>query len=270
MNNNPIGVFDSGIGGLTVLEEIKRVLPKLAINYLADTKSLPLGNKSAGYILERVIKGIDFLFSRGCNLVLLACNTASVTSIRKIQQDWLKKNYKLKNVLGISFPLIEEIKQKYSFLKDEPGLIFSTYATHKTEFYESELAKIGFRYIETISSSKLVMSIEQEDRIAIGREIEKLMESSKIKPNLVKFVILASTHYPLALEEFKNNFSSETFLIDSSKTVAIRLENYLKRHSEYIVGNGVDLYWETDKSPNINEKASRILKTAVSFNSIEL
>ena len=102
-----IGFYDSGIGGLTILKEVLKINPEISFAYLADFEILPLGSKSIDFIQNRIKKVCSYLFSNGCDLVVLACNTASVNSIRHVQQVWLKENFKEKQVLSITKPLYE-------------------------------------------------------------------------------------------------------------------------------------------------------------------
>jgi len=110
MINGALGLYDSGIGGKTILKEMRKLFPNIEIHYLADTKHFPLGDKAPGEIKEAVKKGVSFLFDKGCVLVILACNTASVNTIRYLQQSWIKKNYLGKKVLGVSIPLLNTFK----------------------------------------------------------------------------------------------------------------------------------------------------------------
>src|SRR4030043_492942 len=116
-----LGVYDTGLGGLVILKEIIKIFPDISIKYLADTKVLPLGIKPKLKIQKRMEEVIDYFFENECSLVILACNTASVTSIRKIQQEYIKEKYPGKNVLGISIPLLERFKESHSELKNQKG-----------------------------------------------------------------------------------------------------------------------------------------------------
>src|SRR3989338_6312695 len=102
-----IGIFDSGLGGITVTKEVLRLLPEYQILYLGDTARTPYGNRSQDLIYQFTQTAIDYLFKQGCQLVVVACNTASAEALRKIQQEWLPKNYSERRVLGVIRPVVE-------------------------------------------------------------------------------------------------------------------------------------------------------------------
>ncbi len=102
-----IGIFDSGIGGLTVVKQLFRQLPEYQLLYLGDTARTPYGNRSQELIYDFTVQAVDYLFRQGCCLVVLACNTASAEALRKIQQEWLPKNYPDRRVLGVIRPIVE-------------------------------------------------------------------------------------------------------------------------------------------------------------------
>jgi len=138
-----IGFYDSGVGGLTILSEFYKVLPNKSYIYFADQAYCPLGDKTPQQIFARTIYGLEYLFSQGCDLVVLACNTATAYSIRKIQQKWLPKNYPNKKVLGIIRPVGEYFfnqitQQNPNQQKWTVGLL-ATNATIKSNFYQEEL-----------------------------------------------------------------------------------------------------------------------------------
>ncbi len=267
MANNSIGFFDSGLGGLAILKKVREYLPNTAINYLGDTKSLPLGIRSIKYIRERTIRGVEFLFSRGSNIVVLACNTASVTSIRKIQQVWLrKKRYSKKNVLGVSLPLLEEMRMRRFFLKSKRGLILSTPATKKQNFYSDELKKLGFKYVEEISGKNLAMQIEAGDKKTINEEVREILKSHRKTLGDIEFVIFACTHYPLVEEIISPYFTKETLFIDPSDWIARRLKKYLKRHPEYKINGGPITYWLTANHKGFKARAEKLLGVETTFN----
>ena len=105
--SNRIGVFDSGLGGISVLKKFLTELPDYHYLYLGDTARVPYGDKSPDIIYNYTIQAVDFLFKQGCNLVIIACNTASAQALRRLQQEWLPKNYPQRRVLGVIKPLAE-------------------------------------------------------------------------------------------------------------------------------------------------------------------
>ena len=137
-----IGVFDSGLGGLTILKEILKVLPKYDYIYLGDSARAPYGNKSQGLIYNYIKEAVDFLFKKGCRIVIIACNTASAKALRKIQQEWLKDYYPNRRVLGVIIPVVEEASKIIMSApkKNKIGII-GTQSTIKSGVYGKEFSK---------------------------------------------------------------------------------------------------------------------------------
>ena len=227
-----VGFYDSGIGGLTILKEVLKLQPNFSYIYFADTQALPLGDKSVEFIRNRVTEACIELFNCGCNVVVLACNTASVTSIRYIQQVWLKENYPNKQVLSIAIPLIELANNKLLELKLSSGLIFSTLATHNSGFYQYKLITDGFLNCKSVSLSGLANAIEDGDNASISHIINTQVVDQKINPHSIKYIILACTHYKWAISEIKAIFPVAE-IIEPSQILAVKLFDYLKRHPEF-------------------------------------
>lgn len=244
MIKGALGLYDSGIGGKTVLNEIRSLFPNIEIHYLADTKNLPLGNKSTNEIKKITQMGVEFLFKKGCSIVIIACNTASVNSIRYLQQEWLNNNYPNKKLLGVSIPLLELLNEKYKFLKNKKGLILSTPSTHKANFYTTILKKLGFKNLISVPCPDLAETIETGDKTKIKNKIYKLF-SRYNHSNDCNFVILACTHYPLAIKQFRQVFQNNMIFIDLSKTTAKKFKEYLIKHKEYILKSGKIHFWKT-------------------------
>lgn len=253
-----LGIYDSGVGGLNVLTEILKQNPQTSFQYFADTKVLPLGDKSVNFIQNRVQLACEFLFQNGCNLVILACNTASVNSIRYLQNDWLPKNFEGKQVLSITKPLTEYLLEKYEHLKSEKGLLLSTLATHKSNFYQTEISKIGFTDLTSLPASGLADAIEIGDQIKIDQILDELIISNQIEVAKIKYLVLACTHYKWASENIKLKFSKEIQIIDPSFYVALKLQSYLQEHPRYKDLGGYQKYWVTGDKVEFEDVASRL------------
>lgn len=130
-----LGIFDSGIGGLTVTKEVLKALPEYLLLYLGDTARTPYGNRSQDLIYKFTEQAVDYLFKQGCQLVIIACNTASAEALRKIQQEWLPKNYPDRRVLGVIRPVVEEAVK---ITKGRIGVV-GTKGTIASGAYEQEL-----------------------------------------------------------------------------------------------------------------------------------
>jgi glutamate racemase len=227
-----VGFYDSGVGGLSILGEVLKLQPNFSYIYFADTEVMPLGDKSVEFIRNRVKEACVQLFSEGCNVVVLACNTASVVTIRHIQQVWLKENYPNKQVLSITKPLLELSENELKLYKNRPGILLSTNATHEAGFYQYELLAKGFTDCKSISMVGLAEAIESSEPLIIKNIINSKIKNHNIQKLEIEYIILACTHYRWALQEIQDIFIN-TKIIEPSRIVAFKLLDYLKRHPEY-------------------------------------
>ena len=146
-----IGVFDSGFGGLTILKELLNKLPQYNYIYLGDNARAPYGSKSQDVIYNYTKEAVDFLFSQGCELIIIACNTASAKALRKIQQEYLPNKYPDKKVLGVVIPAVEIAAETINHKNKKVGVI-GTRSTIESKVYEKELNKLA-KDIEIFSQS---------------------------------------------------------------------------------------------------------------------
>lgn len=227
-----IGFFDSGLGGLTILEAVKQRLPDLPTAYLADHEHAPYGNRPREEILDLTWAGCEKLFAQGCTLVIIACNTASANALREIQQTRMGK-YPGRNVIGILRPTVEELsKRGYREIA-----ILSTKATKNSGAYEAEFAKfnpdikvvshacpnwVGFVESKQIDSPECLADVK--------REIEALEQES---PDM-DAILLGCTHFPYLTEAIRSSLKRAVPIIDQGPIVADSLANYLRRHPEYL------------------------------------
>jgi glutamate racemase len=224
-----IGFYDSGMGGQRIADMFEESSDIPYICY-QDRESLPLGDKTTEQIREIVIAGVEKLFNQGCNLVILACNTASVTTIRYIQSTWLPQNYPNRQVLGVTVPLIEYL-DNFTGLKIKKGLLLATQATIQTGFYQEYLAEAGYN-IDYLACPNLAQAIEQD----ISKQDNNYTESVRILQNLSEniinkpdYIVLACTHYGYIATQIQNVFEV-TQIIDPSQYIANRVLDYIQRH----------------------------------------
>lgn len=226
---NIIGVFDSGLGGLSVLKHFLKVLPEYNYMYLGDNARVPYGEKSPEKIYEYSQEAMDFLFKSGCNLIVIACNTASAQALQRLQQEWLPKHYPNRRILGVIRPLAEyAAKSKFERI----GVI-GTKSTIKSSAYKTEIKKINPK-IDVIEKSAplLVPLIEEgwskkpETKMILKKYLRPLKESC------VKVIILACTHYPFLLEDIKRISGRKIDVVDPGEIIAESLKEYLNRHDE--------------------------------------
>jgi len=224
-----IGFYDTGLGGQRIADIFGQISDIPYICY-QDREALPLGDKTQEQIRNIVIAGVEKLFQQSCNLVVLACNTASVSTIRYIQSNWLPQNHPTKQVLGVTVPLREYLDE-FSQLKSQKGLLLATQATIQTGFYQEYLAQFNYN-LDYLSCPNLADSIEKD----VYSEDNTYTQSVKILQNLSKqvqtkpdYIILACTHYGYVSKQIQNIFQT-TQALDPSEYIAERLVDYLDRH----------------------------------------
>ena len=233
-----IGIFDSGLGGLVVLKSFLEKLPDYNYLYLADISNLPYGEKKQPEIYSFTRKAVSFLFNQGCQLVILACNTASSEALRKIQQEWLPKYYPQKRVLGVIRPTVEVANETINTLTNPKVGILATQATVSSEAFVRELKKMNSS-VEVFQQAVpgLVPLVEQSWLKEFGDYSKKL--NSVLKKNLRNLIlakpdvlVLGCTHYSLIYEQIRRLVPLEIRIISQEKIIADKLLDYLYRHPE--------------------------------------
>jgi len=228
-SNNLIGVFDSGLGGLSVLKKFLSNVPGYSYIYLGDNARVPYGNKSPETIYNYTVEAVDFLFKQNCHLVIIACNTASAQALRKLQQEWLPKHYPNRRVLGVIKPLAEAAANN-NFKKI--GIIGTT-ATINSETYPKEIHELNSKLKVYGQAAPLLVPLIEDGRI--NNPETKLILESYLKPLQVKKIdslILACTHYPHLEKEIKKILGENVVVPDTGKIIAASLTDYLIRHKE--------------------------------------
>jgi len=249
-----IGVFDSGIGGLSIHRALVDRMPQADFVYLADQKNTPYGDRSGEEIVELTREGCETLFEAGASLVVLACNTASAVALRRLQSSWLaqfRKTYKRPvNVLGIIVPTIEaatglpwehEAERRGEKIEklDVIG-VFSTVATARSRVYEIEIDKRRQDIaVFTEACSGLADMIEQgAARENLSAKIKGHVESLRIRiGRYPDRAILGCTHYELVADLFREHLPTGTPLIHQPAPVSKALADYIERHPEYTIGD---------------------------------
>lgn len=232
MNNGPIGVFDSGYGGLTVLKEIVDQLPQYDYLYLGDNARAPYGTRSFDTVYQYTLECVQWFFNQGCSLVVLACNTASAKALRTIQQNDLAKIDAGKRVLGVIRPTTEIIG---SLSKTKQVGILGTNGTVQSNSYPIEIHKFyPEMQVYQHACPMWVPLIENNEYNSPGadyfvkKDIEALLSQSKD----IDTVLLACTHYPLLIEKIREFVPADITILTQGKIVANSLKDYLTRHPE--------------------------------------
>lgn len=239
-----IGFYDSGLGGLTIFKEMALLSPATALYYYADTNNCPLGEKTEQEIFDAVERGVEFLMKKGCTIVLLACNTATVVAIRKFQGSWLKGRQG-KNILGIVRPMSENLAEK-GICRDSTIAVMATKATIETGFYAEELEQSGYSHHISIACSGLAFAIENNDTKSQKIILQKLFDLTEIKK--IKTLVLACTHYPIITELIRSSFikaggCADVQILCQNDFVPLKLVDYLLDHPEYkLRGQGIEYF----------------------------
>lgn len=227
---NIIGIFDSGLGGLTVFKRILEELPDYNYIYLGDNARLPYGEKSPETIYRYTREAMDFLFDQGCNLIVIACNTASAQALHRLQQEYLPARYPKRRILGVIRPLAEFIGRDQ---KIKTVGVIGTKATIRSGAYAAEIRKLNPRLIIEQQSAPLLVPLIEE---GWAKKPETKMILKKylrpLKTKRIDSLILGCTHYPFLYGEIKKIMGQRISVPDPGRVIAQSLSAYLKRHAE--------------------------------------
>ena len=279
-----IGVFDSGYGGLTILEAIRRELPQYDYLYLGDNARAPYGTHSFDVIYRYTLEAVKYLFAHDCALVILACNTASAKALRTIQQRdlplingengdaSLNGGMMRRNVLGVIRPTVEAVP---AITKTGHVGILATPATVSSESYVLELEKIAKGLQVTQQACPLwVPLIENNEHNTPGAKffIEKYLDELLAKDRLIDTIVLGCTHYPLIKKQIDRYLGNKITTISQGELEAKSLADYLKRHPEYreqLSEGGSCSYLTTENAERFSQSASHFLHSPIMANHID-
>jgi len=228
----PIGIFDSGYGGLTILQQIRRAMPQYDYIYLGDNARTPYGTRSFEVVYEFTRQAVERLFCMGCHLVVLACNTASAKALRSVQQNDLERLDPNRRVLGIIRPTVESIG---GLTRSRHVGILATEGTILSASYPLEIKKLFPDIVVTGQACPLwVPLVENNEATSPGADyfVRKYIDALLGKDPLIDTVILGCTHYPLLLEKIRAYMPAGIQVICQGEYVAASLQDYLKRHPE--------------------------------------
>ena len=272
-NRQPIGVFDSGYGGLTVLKEILKSLPQYDYLYLGDNARAPYGNRSFETVYQYTLECVKWFFQNNCHLVILACNTASAKALRTIQQVDLPGLAPTKRVLGVIRPT-SEIIGKYTQTR-EVGVL-ATNGTVQSSSYPMEIAK-NFPDISVRQEAcpMWVPLIENNEHTGPGADyfVRKHIDALLQKASRIDTVLLACTHYPLLTDTIRKFLPSSIHLLSQGEIVAASLADYLIRHPEIeaqCTKNAEYSFFTTDSAEDFDNKAGIFFGTSVKSKHVSL
>ncbi len=236
MRNKNIGIFDSGFGGLDILRGIVAKLPDYNYVYLGDTARTPYGTRSKEVVYEFTREAIDFLFKKNCELVILACNTASSDALRKIQREYLPKHSSKKRVLGVLIPAAEEAVRK---TKNGKIGVIATEGTVRSGAFTREIKKLE-KYVKVLERAcpLLVPLVESGEHNSKAAELILKNYLAPLKAKGIDTLILGCTHYGILERKIKKLAGPKIRIISGAKIVPEKLKDYLNRHTEVERGLG--------------------------------
>ncbi len=269
----PIGIFDSGYGGLTILQEIQRELPEYDYIYLGDNARTPYGTRSFEVVYKYTLECVTKLFEMGCHLVILACNTASAKALRTIQQKDLPLLDPQRRVLGVIRPTVETIDKMT--ISKSVGLLATT-GTVQSNSYPIEIHKIDPEIkVYSQECPMWVPLIENNEHKGKGAQffIQKYTKELLKQDNTIDQIILGCTHYPLIKAEIENVIPKSINVISQGEIVAKSLKEYLSRHLEIeknCTKNSRISYYTTESPEKFKSSAAIFLNNTIECTHIEL
>jgi glutamate racemase len=265
-----VGVFDSGLGGLTVLATLEKRLPEVPFIYLGDNAHTPYGTREADEIFDLTCKGVERLFAEGCDLVILACNTASAAALRRMQETWVPAE---KRVLGVFVPLIEALTERQWGDNSPPRevavqhvALFATPATVQSRAFQRELAfrAIGVD-VEAQPCGGVVDAIEEGDMLLAEALVHSHVAALKRRMPKPEAAVLGCTHYPLLEHVFRAALGPDVRVFSQPEIVAASLEDYLQRHPEMLGTETGSRYLTTGDPVAVGHRATTFMRRATTF-----
>ena len=268
-----IGIFDSGYGGLTILREIRRLLPQYDYIYLGDNARAPYGSRSFDVVYQYTLEAVKRLFDLDCRLVVIACNTASAKALRSIQQRDLPNIDPTRRVLGVIIPTVEAID---GLSTSRHIGVMATQGTVDSHSYRLEVTKIHPEMSVTeLACPMFVPLIENGETDTPGADwfVEKYCRQMMQADPLLDTLILGCTHYPVIIEQIRDHMPQRVKVVAQGDIVARSLADYLLRHPEIetAISRGGSLEYLTTESPlKFNSIASRFMPDEVNAHKITL
>ena len=268
-----VGVFDSGLGGLTVLDALQKRLPQVPFVYFGDNAHAPYGVRTHDDIFNLTCAATERLWAEGCDLVILACNTASAAALKRMQETWVPPN---KRVLGVFVPLIEALTERQWGDNSPPRevavkhvALFATPATVASRAFQRELAfrAIGVD-VEAQPCGGVVDAIEQGDEILAEALVRSHVEALKRRMPHPEAAVLGCTHYPLMEKVFQDALGPDVKVYSQANLVAESLADYLTRRPE-MLGQGAQSKFLTTGDPaSVTNKATQFLRRRIAFEAV--
>lgn len=269
----PIGIFDSGYGGLTIYNEIKKLLPQYDYIYLGDNARTPYGTRSFDIVYEFTRQSVCHLFKQGCQLVILACNTASAKALRTIQQVDIPSLDPSRRVLGIIRPTVECIGD---VTKSRHVGVLATEGTIKSRSYPLEIRKL-FPEIEVVGEAcpMWVPLVETNEHKSDGADffVKRHVDNLLARDSEIDTIILGCTHYPMLFDKIRKYTPDNIKLLTQGAAVASSLQDYLHRHPEMerlCTKGGTTTFCTTEADGKFGDQASLFLQQPIEVKAVTL
>ena len=272
-SESPIGIFDSGYGGLTILNGIRKALPQYDYVYLGDNARAPYGSRSFDVVYQFTREAVFKLFEYGCNLVILGCNTASAKALRSIQQNDLPLLAPQKRVLGIIRPTVERLGE---LTKSRHVGILATEGTVKSRSYDLELGKLHPDIkVSSVACPLWAAIVEAGEADSDGADffVEKRINQLMALDPQIDAIVLGCTHYPLLMKSIRRHVPEGVRIVSQGDYVAESLADYLQRHSEIeskCTKSGKCTYLTTENEDKFTENAQIFLNEKISAQRVVL
>ena len=272
-NPGPIGIFDSGYGGLTILHGLRQLLPQYDYMYLGDNARAPYGSRSFEVVYKFTRQAVLKLFSMGCHLVILGCNTASAKALRSIQQRDIPELDPSRRVLGIIRPTAEVIG---NITKSNHVGLLATEGTINSQSYDMEIAKFWPEIkVSGVACPLWAAIVEANEADSPGADyfVKKRIDQLMRKDADIDTIILGCTHYPLLMNSIVKNLPDGVRVVPQGMYVAESLKDYLKRHQDMesmITKHGTCQYLTTESEEKFEESAQIFLHERVDVKHVDL
>ncbi len=269
----PIGIFDSGYGGLTILDGIRQLMPEYDYLYLGDNARTPYGTRSFDVVYEFTLQAVKKLFEMGCPLIILGCNTASAKALRTIQQEYLPEYAPDRRVLGVIRPTAEVVGE---LTQTRHIGVLATSGTIKSESYRMEINKLHPDcQVTGLACPMWVPLVENGEYDKPGADyfVRERIESLLNLDPLIDTIILACTHYPLLMDKIKLYCPQHITIIPQGQYIAQSLVTYLQRHQDMdarLTRGGTCRYFTTESAKAFRESASFFLNENIEAERIVL
>ncbi|MDV7141911.1 glutamate racemase [Tropicimonas sp. TH_r6] len=265
-----VGIFDSGLGGLTVLDAVSKRLPEMPFVYFGDNAHAPYGVRDAQDVYELTTSAVERMWAEGCDLIILACNTASAAALRRMQESWIPPE---KRVLGVFVPLIEALTERQWGDNSPPRevavqhvALFATPATVSSRAFQRELAfrAIGVD-VEAQACGGVVDAIEDGDLILAEALVRSHVDALKRKMPNPEAAVLGCTHYPLMEEIFSKALGPDVKVFSQANLVADSLADYLERHPVMAGPGQKSMFLTTGDPATVSNRATQFLRRKIEF-----